>query len=74
MYESRLQDSGKNEYPWLTSDFVDEMEERTIRTKGANVNKAKTARMTVDARANILSSLERIEFMTRRLRTKHLPD
>jgi hypothetical protein len=50
------------------------MEEMAIRMNGEKVIRAKTAKRTADARANIFSSLERMDFMTHRLRTKRSPD
>ncbi len=59
MYEFRLQDFGKNEYPWFTSDCVDEIDEIAISRKGVNDIAAKMARSIDEARTNNLSSLEK---------------
>lgn len=57
-YESRLKDWGKKVYPLLTNDAVDEMEQITINTNGANVIKASKLRMIADTLVKIRSSLE----------------
>jgi hypothetical protein len=74
MYESRLRDWGKKEYPLLISDFVDEMEQMTINMNGANVIRAKTPRITAEALANILSSLESNAFIIHCLGTTRSRD
>ena len=76
MYEFRLQDFGKNEYPWFTSDCVDEIDEITDEQEKARTisRPAKMAGSIDEARTNNLSSLERIDFIVYRLRTKHFRD